>query len=198
MGLGSLEAIYDNVQPQVPGATTDMVVMATWNTIYDFYISSTLRREHVFWCMEPGVNCIDFNPWDKNWDVFRFLEFRGLSRPKFEPPSRLRDVQHPVADNVRNGEALLALAPHTLNTPLGDEFWALWFDPVVSGVLGRLYMQGGKPYSDANLARINLGMYRNGVNQARAHAQSGFVTDGVPWVYPYFATGRPKNGGWGG
>jgi len=41
-------------------------------------------------------------------------------------------------------------------------------------------------------------MFSQGVAQARAHAQSMFVTDGIPWRYPYFAYGRSKNGGWGG
>lgn len=195
--IGDWESLLDNVQMQLPGATTDAVILAAWNTVYDFFISSTLRREHVYWCMEPGVVVINFDPWDKEWRVFRFLAFRGLSRPKFETPGRLRDLQCP-ADAVRNGEVLLALRPKDINTKLDDEFWGLWFDPIVAGTLGRLYLQPGKPYSDAQMARIQLGMYRAGVAQARAHVQSGFVTDGTLWRFPYFAIGHSKSGGWGG
>jgi hypothetical protein len=197
LGIGGLEALYDNVQVQLPGVTTDNVVMQAWNVINDFYLRSTYRREHVYWEMAPGVTSINFNPWDSHWLVFRFLALRGLSDPKVEPPGKLRDIQFPTPTNVRHGEALLALVPKDLNTPLGDDFWMLWFDTIVSGVLGRLYLQPGKPYTDGQMGRIQLGMYRTGVNQARAHVQSYFVTDGVPWLFPYFAAGRPKTGGWG-
>lgn len=195
---GSLDSVYDNVQIQCPGVTTDNVVLQTWNTIYDFYIRSTLRREHVFWCMEPGVCSLNFDPWDTHWRVIRFLGFRGLSDPKFEPPGRLRDVAWPVNDTTRNGEVLLALRPNSINTPLGEEFWGLWFDPICAGVIGRLYMQPGRPYTDTGMARVQLGMYRAGVAQARAHVQSGFLTDGATWRFPYFAIGHSKSGGWGG
>jgi hypothetical protein len=192
------EQLYDNVQVQIPGVTTDNVVMQSWNTVYDFYISSTYRREHVYWCMSPGINTLNFDPWDSHWRVFRFLGFRGLSRPKFEPPGRIRDLQYPVADTTRDGEVVLALRPIDINTPLGDDFWAMWFDPVCDGVLSRLYLQPGKPYSDLNMGRLKAMSYSKGVQQARAHVQSMFVTDGIPWRYPYFAYGRSKNGGWGG
>jgi hypothetical protein len=182
----------------MPGVTADNVQMQSWNTVYDFYISSTYRREHVYWCMNPGTNTLNFDPWDSHWRVFRFLGFRGLSRPKFEPPGRIRDLQYPVADTARNGEVVLALRPIDINTPLGDDFWAMWFDAVCDGVLSRLYLQPGKPYSDLNMGRLKAMLYSKGVQQARAHVQSLFVTDGIPWRYPYFAYGHSKNGGWGG
>lgn len=191
------EQLYDNVQVQLPGVTADNVQMQSWNTVYEFYLSSTYRREHVYWRMDPGVVTLSFDPWDANWRVFRFLGFRGLSRVKFEPPGRIRDLSWPLPDTTRDGEVLLALRPESINTPLGDDFWAMWFDAIVAGALGRLYLQPGKPYSDAGMGRIQSAIYSKGVQQARAHVQSGFVTDGIPWCYPYFATGRPKNGAWG-
>jgi hypothetical protein len=191
------ESLYDNIQVQLPGVTTDNVVMQSWNTVYDFYIATTYRREHVFWEMKPGVVTLSFDPWDVHWRVFRFLGFCGLSKPKFEPPGRLRDLTWPLPDTKRNGEVVLALRPNDINTPLGEDFWAMWFDPICAGVLSRLYLQPGKPYSDAGMGRIQANLYSKGVAQARAHVQSMFITDGAPWMFPYFATGRPKNGGWG-
>lgn len=193
-----LESLYDQIQLQLPGLTTDNAVLQAWAAIDEFYVSSTYRREFVYWQMDRGVSVLNFDPYDSHWRVFRFLGFRGLSRPKFEPPGRLRDLQYPVADTVRNGEVLLALRPINVNTPLGDDFWAMWFDTVLAGALGRLYLQPGKPYSDAGVGRVQRQLFTQGVAQARAHVQSLFVTDGIPWRYPYFAYGRSKNGGWGG
>lgn len=194
-----LDQLYDNVQLQMPGVTTDNVILQTWNTIGDFYVGSTYRREHIYWCMEPGVTSVNFDPYIKGkWRVFRFLDFRGLSRPKFEPPGRLRDLTYPCPDTNRNGEVVVALRPDNLNVDLGEDFWAMWFNAIEAGVMGRLYMQPGKPYSDMAIGRVQKNLFSQGVAQARAHVQSMFVTDGIPWRFPYFAYGRSKNGGWGG
>lgn len=194
----NLAGLYDQVQLQLPGVTTDNVVLQTWNAIGDFYIRSTYRREHVYWQMNPGVVTLSFDPWDSHWRVFRFLEFRGLSRPKFELPGRIRDLAWPHPDTTRNGEALIALRPSCHDAPLGDEFWYMWFDTVVAGAMSRLFMQPGKPYSDAGMGRVQAQLFAQGVAQARAHVQSGFLTEGTFWRYPYFALGRSKNAGWGG
>ena len=197
LGAYGLESLYDQIQVQLPGVTTDNVVMQTWNTIGDFYMGSTYQREHVYWCMNPGINVLDFDPWNSDWRVFRFLDFRGLSRPKFEPPGRLRDLTCPC-DVTRNGEAVLALRPTRLDVDLGEDFWAMWYNTIEDGVMARLYLQPGKPFSDANMGRVKRQSFQSGIAQARAHVQSMFVTDGIPWRYPYFAYGRSKNGGWGG
>ena len=193
-----LEALYDQVQLQMPGVTTDNVVLQTWNAISDFYVGSTYRREHIYWRMNPGVNTLSFDPWDSHWRVFRFLGFRGLSRVKFEPPGRIRDLSWPIPDTTRNGETYVALRPECHTTQLGDDFWAMWSNTIEAGVLGRLYLQPGKPYTDAAMGRVQYQLFSKGVAQARAHAQAMFVTDGVPWRYPYFAYGRSKSSSWGG
>jgi len=92
---------------------------------------------------------------------------------------------------------VLALRPNCIDAPLGDDFWFMWFDTVVAGTLSKLYLQPGKPYSDAGMGRIQAQLFSTGIAQARAHVQSMFVTEGTPWTFPYFATGRPKNGAWG-
>jgi len=193
-----LEALYDEIQLQLPGLTIDNATRQAWSAIDEFYTASTYRREHVYWQMNSGVNTLNFDPWDSHWRVFRFLQFRGLSSPKFEPPGRLKDLTWPHPDTTRNGEVLLALRPANTNTPLGDDFWALWFDTVLAGALARLYLQPGKPYTDATMGRVQRQIFTSGVAQARAHVQSGFVTDGVLWRFPHFATGHSKNSGWGG
>jgi hypothetical protein len=194
----SLTHLYDDVLLQLPGVTVDNVIGQAWNSISEFYSSSTYRREFVYWRMNPGVVTLNFDPWDSHWRPFRFLGFKGLSNPKFEPPGRLRDLTWPFPDTTRNGEILLALRPSCLDAPLGDDFWFMWFDTVLAGTLGRLFFQPGKPWSDLNMGRIHRQIFNTGVAQARAHVQSSFVTDGIPWRYPYFAYGRSKNGGWGG
>jgi len=196
--VNNLEGAYDQIQLQMPGVTFDNVKLQVWNSVSEFFMRSTYRREHVYWRMDPGVNTLSFDPWDSHWRAFRFLEFRGLSRPKFEPPGRIRDLSWPIPDTTRNGEVLIALRPSCHDAPLDDNFWFMWTDTIVAGAMSRLFLQPGKPFSDAGMGRVQAGLFGSGVAQARAHVQSMFITEGTPWRYPYFALGRSKNGGWGG
>jgi hypothetical protein len=187
-----INRLFDNVQAMVPGVTSDMVLMQSWNTIQDFYQRSTIRREHIYWQMNPGVLTLNFDPFDQNWRVCKFLQFKGLSNVKFEPPGRIRDLASPVPTNVRNGEILLALKPANVNVALPYDIWTDHFEALLAGVMYRLLMQPQKPYSDVQGARLHFSMYARGIAQARARVQSGNVTDGVLWRFPYFATGHPK------
>src|SRR6185503_13290079 len=110
--LGSdpgIERLYDNVQIQTPTAGLAVIKMATWNTIEDFYLRSTCRREKLNWQMPIGVFAVDFNPFDADWLVCWILDYCGLPFGKIEPPGLLRDVQFPLANSLRTGEALVAL-----------------------------------------------------------------------------------------
>lgn len=186
-----LDALYDEVQLQLPGVTTDVVQLEAWRTIHKFFVDSTYRREHVYWRMDPGVVTLSFDPWDAHWRVSRFLGFSGgLNKPKFEPPGRLRDLTWPIPDNTRTGEVLLSLRPDCVDAPFDDDIWAMWYDAFVAGTLSRLFLQPGKPYTDPQMGRLKALEFRHGVIQARAHVQSQFITDGASWYYPYFALGR--------
>jgi hypothetical protein len=186
-----ISRLLDNIQTLVQGATTDMVSMQVWNTIEEFYQRSTLRREHVYWKMDPGVYTLNFDPWDGHWRVCRFLQFRGLSHVKFEPPGRIRDLTYP-ANAERTGEILLALKPVSIEVSLPYDVWTEHFEALLHGSLYRLYIQPQRPWSDPQSAKLEYTLYMRGIQSARAKVQSGNLTDGVLWRFPYFATGKLK------
>ena len=189
------DRLLDNLQALVPGLTVDMANLVCWNTIEDFFIKSTYRREHVFWRMDPGVMTLNFDPYNSEWRVCWFLALRGYNL-KIEPPGRIRDLSHPAPDSVRNGEVLLGLKPSSINTLLPYPVWTTYWETLLQGALYRLYMQPGKPYSDLKAMELSGRLYRSGIAAARAAAQAGHVRDGQAWVYPYFATGGHADGRW--
>lgn len=186
--------LYDNIQAAVPNVTTDMVSLVIWNTIEDFYQRSTYRREHVYWRMDPGVLTLNFDPFDQNWRVCRFLAFRGLSNVKIEPPGRIRDLSSPPPTSERTGQCLLALKPDSIQVRLPYDVWTNYFDCLLNGALSRLYMQPAKPWSDLRAMQLHAQLYRAGVASARAEAQAGHVREGTSWSFPYFATGGRVSG----
>lgn len=192
--------IFDNVQGVMPGVTTDMAALVIWNTIEDFFTRSAYKREHVYWELQPGEIEIQFDPYDpqRQWRVCWFLGFTGLQNPKFVPPGLVIDLTNPTPQNVRSGEALLALKPDNIQVELPYDVLTKYWEAIVSGVLHRLYMQPGKPYSDLNASQIHGRLYRSGVASARGDAQSWHLRDQASWQFPYFATGGHPTGRRGG
>lgn len=184
-----INRLLDNVGGLVPGLTTDMLTMVCWNIIEDFFIKSTYRREHVYWHLHPLETSLRFDPYNQDWRVCRFMAFSGLTRAKFVPPGQVIDLTNPAPDVLRTGEAVLALKPKDLSVALPYDVLTTYFEPLMNGVLGRLYMQPGKPYSDLNAAIAYSKMYRSGIASARADAQAEHIREGAPWRFPYFASG---------
>src|SRR5262249_49889433 len=130
-----LERLYDNVQAQCSSVLLSVVKMAVWNTVEDFYIRSTWRREQVWWCMAPGQSCIDFNPFSGDWLAQWILEHSGLSFPQIQRPAKLIDAQCPPVDGERHGYALLALKPVSLDSVCDSDLLTTWFETILDGTL---------------------------------------------------------------
>jgi hypothetical protein len=186
-----ISRLYDNVQSTVPAVTLPMVQMACWNTIEDFYIRSTSRREQVNWQMAANVQQIDFNPYDENWLVAWILNVCGLSYPKICMPGLLIDMS--TSTEQRNGTVLLALKPNSFNATFPDELFSQWFETILSGVLFRLYATPAKPYSSPQAAQFHGHAYRAGVASARDIAQRQYTQGPGRWYFPLYATGQRKN-----
>lgn len=193
-GGPDVNRLYDNVQAEVPAVGLALIQMAAWNTIEEFFIRSTTRREKVFWQMPPGVYAVDFNPFSADWLVAWILDYSDLLYGKIEPPGLLRDVQPaPQSQQLRQGKALLALKPASFASDFGPYIWQQWFETILAGTLWRLYRQPAKPWSSPQLATMNGQMYRAGINRARAIADRDLTDSGGRWRFPYFSHGRRKN-----
>lgn len=189
--------LLDNVQAEVPAVGLEIVKMAAWNTIEEFYIRSTFRRETVYWEMGTGTSEVNFNPYDSKWLVAWLLFFDGIPRFRVHPPARVTDAFPPTS--YRSGSALLALKPCSWDAVYNcscdtSELWSNWFEVIKDGVLYRLFKQPAKPWSSPQLAEYHGKEYRAGIARARATAQAGYNGDpGGRWAFPQFARGRRKN-----
>lgn len=186
-----LTRLYDNIQAEVPGVALEMVQMELWNTIEDFYLQSTERRQLVNWTMAPGVNHLDFNPYDENWLVGWVLQVVGLNNFTVEPPGGVLDLNYPA--NPRQGWVLLALKPVSFQADFPQTLFTNWFETILAGALARIYAKPMKPYTSPQLAQFNGKRYMAGVQRARGIADKQFTNGGGRWNFPNFAPGRRKN-----
>jgi hypothetical protein len=201
-----IQRLYDNVQAVVPAVSLPVITLQTWNAIEEFYLRSTLRREEVLWTMGSGVDEVDFNPFDADWLVAWILDVGpayGVSSAanttsvsgrdlRIDPPSLLRDIHNPVPTTQRQGSALLALKPVSLDIEFPPMLWMQWFDVILDGVLFRLYGMPSKPYSSTQLATYHGTRFRGGIRRARDYAQRQYTDGGGRWCFPYFSRGHRK------
>jgi hypothetical protein len=188
-----LARLYDNIQATVPGVLLPIVKIVVWNAIEEFYWRSTWRREWLNWTMPPGVLCVDFNPFDGNWVVCWVLDIYGLSDYMVRPPAEIIDTRSPPIDGTREGKALVALKPVSLDADFDPLLFMNWFETILDGALYRLYLQPAKPYSSPQLAGAHAKQFRVGCQRARAVAQMQYTNGPGRWGFPYFASGRRKS-----
>lgn len=186
----ALDRLYQNVSAELDAPHTQ-VQLAAWNTIEDFYIRSTWRREMLYWQMQGNVAQVDFNPFDGDWLVAWILNFSGLTRGKVELPGLLKDLTSPTPTTLRNGQVLVALKPATLTSEFDASLWQQWFDTILSGTLHRLYRQPNKTYSNPQMALFHGKEFASGLARARAIASKSY-TNTVSPTFPYFARGRAR------
>lgn len=78
-----------------------------------------------------------------------------------------------------------ALTPDLTNMVLPDIAYAQHYDALLDGLLGRLYSQPAKPYSNPQLAAYHLKRFRNAIAVFHAEANSGYA-GAASWAYPSF------------
>jgi hypothetical protein len=90
------------------------------------------------------------------------------------------------------------LRPMLTAPMIPDQLIAEWFDGLLDTVLGRLYLQPGKPFSNLNLGMLHSRKSRAWISKARDVANRGFAGGNAPWTFPYFANGSGSQlWGWG-
>jgi hypothetical protein len=188
-----LTRLLDNVQGMVPAVLLPVVKLVAWNTIEEFYIRSTWRRELVTWCIPEGADQVDFNPFDGDWLVAWVLDVRGLTHYRVRPPAVLQDMDCPAQGGERRGWALLALKPSSFDAEFDSLLYQNWFETILDGCLYRLYAQPAKPYSNPQLAQYHARMFRAGCQRARAVAMQDYTDGPGRWRFPMYANGRRKN-----
>lgn len=188
-----LNRLYDNVQAVLPVVNLEIIKMMAWNTIESFYIESTSRRENVYWTMAVGVQNVDFNPFDENWQVAWVLQITGLTHFHIEMPALVTDTTINGSNAIRNGHALLALKPISFNAQFPPELFIQWFETILAGVFFRLYSTPMKPYSSPQMSMYYGKEWRKGITRARGIADKQLTNGGGRWNYPLFAAGRRKN-----
>jgi hypothetical protein len=189
-----LDRFYDTIQSRLPGITPPLIDLELDNAIEEFCFRSTYFREQIFWQMQPGISRVALSPYSLQMVTIWVIAQDGLLDYYIEPPATLVDRQVPMA--TRTGKALIVIKPKTLDfvkKGAAPDLFTTWFEPMLDGVLFRLYGIPTKPWSSPQLASYHGTRWWTGVNRARDTAERLNSNQQSPFRnFPYWARGRRK------
>ena len=105
-----------------------------------------------------------------------------------DDPSVIELGQLPTADVLGALSAWVYYEPTDIATMTDIEMPEIlkrqFFEFIMDGVLGRMYAQPNKPYTNGPGAQFHSKRYRLKVGEARAHANAGFTSRAQNWFFP--------------
>lgn len=194
-----IDRFLDTVQSRLPGITVALIQLELQNVIEEFCYRSLYFREQVFWQLAMGVSQVTINPVDARLETIYIIAQQGLYNYRVDPPATLVDLQTPTS--TRTGWAMIVMKPRNW-AAVQTSAWpsALpmlftnWFEVMLDGILFRLYGQPAKPWSSQGLATYHGTRWWQGVNRARAQAESSNTREQSPFRrFPYWSHGRRKS-----
>jgi hypothetical protein len=96
----------------------------------------------------------------------------------------------PVPNAAMEGKKLIIVALWKLLpdcTSVPDAVFDNWFDEVMDGVKGKLYMMPSKPWSNTALGTYHGKRFNLGIGRFRAMMRKGYTTAEPAWRYPSWA-----------
>jgi hypothetical protein len=207
------DRLYSDIKIQIPGVLDAVQAQVTFSLFKDFCDKTNIWWEDIPVPVVPDVLTYNFVPTPPNKGAINRLLL--LYDPTVNDPDK-KWVQSGVSMLVP-GTIVLAHAPSTAvtwhaivaKTPLDPvdtqgypdidaEFkWVLdkYREALTYGILARLQMMPGKPYTNAQMSNFNNRNYVSERGKARTDALKANVFGGQRWQFPQgFATVR--RGGW--
>lgn len=102
-------------------------------------------------------------------------------------PNRIKVFPTPSVDISGGMKVRVRLNPSRDFYDLPPETSSHFFDEIMDGVLGRLYSQPGKPYTNIVVSQYHLRRFRDGIARARDMGQKRYSNAEAPWSFPFFA-----------
>lgn len=84
-------------------------------------------------------------------------------------------------------EAKVSLIPIFTADDVPNDATGIWFDYILDGILGRLYTQPDKPYTNMVQGQYHLRRFRNSIAEARDAARRRNTKTENSWTFPAWA-----------
>jgi len=99
----------------------------------------------------------------------------------------VRLIPTPAATVASIMEAQVILVPAFTTNVVPNDAKSVWFDEILDGVLGRLYTQPNKTYTNLVQGQYHLRRFRDGISRARDTARRRYTQTENSWTFPAWA-----------
>lgn len=200
-----LGRMMNQIRVSVPGATDNAIKGMLYNIVDEFLKDSNSWIEWIPFTINNAQQDYLLTPTDQGMIVRlgQVFDQNCVIYPSIvthlEPPSVKIHVVWPQNTTI----AVKAVVYKSIilpTTPDDIPVAPRWLLPmyeraIEAGVIGRMQMQPSKPYSNTQLATINIKMFLNQVAEARAAAARGHLYGGQAWRFPRnFRTNSQRGG----
>lgn len=187
------------LRTRLPGISSGQLDLELKATLREFFTQSGFWTEEV-----PPINIVaGKSEYKITYPQAKVMGIHGIwlsgiaiplatIQPKSNKTSQAYMVEHDLVKlyptpnkDIKDGlEVLVRLNPTPAMCKVPIETVSHFFDYVLDGVLGRLYGQPGKPYTNVLQSQYHLRRFRDGMAAARDMGRKRFGTATRPWVFP--------------
>lgn len=192
-----IESWVDDLRGRLPGVMDNVLTHEVSEIVRQFYTKGQVWRQDIGpYDIKAGKEELYLNPVDDNKEVVyvRGVWFKGTPLNAVDKPDNrinkegtypiayycpypdvIRYVPIPTAD-VADEIIVHAVMRPTDPTNLTHEFIvSLYYDVILDGVLGRLYLMPNKPWSNRELGLLHTTQFKKGYLSARNDARRGYT-----------------------
>lgn len=186
-------AFYDEVMPELPGASPALVLKVIKDVCRDFHERSFCEQDTLPIDLLTGVPSYALTITDPvNYELVQVLGVKYndqpldpasplvLDREEFEWKTRagsvrrytmddastIRFVSVPQASETGTVQVQVAITPLEAGAGISDDIFRTWKYEIARGVIGRLQIMARKPWSDANMSEMNRHTYEQAIGGA--------------------------------
>lgn len=207
--------LMNNVRSRLTGATDDVLQMELFNTMDDFFKGSNAWQQDIDFAvpgLDPAGTIYTITPdgpasIDKLLWVFSVPtdpnSVRGFSvGASMQIPGEVTLSLQPSSPiTYRATVALTVQDPTTRAGYVTFPAWVLakYRGPILDGLLGKMFSQPNKPYTNTQLSVFHMRKFNSKVASARVEVTRNNTYRQQAWVFPGFVRGSQRgSSSWGG
>lgn len=177
------------IAPRLTGALLPVIRDELQFAISEFFRESLCWQEEIGpFTLVAGQENVTLDPADANASVIHTLSVKiDDQRVQWRSTGHAGIITlKTLATEGQQLTANVALTPTDATVALPALLTDHYFDAIMDGALGRMYMHPNKPYSSETLAITHLRRARARTREARDAARRGYAPDTITWNFPRF------------
>lgn len=193
-----LTRVMNNARVHVAGAHDDVLKLELFNVLTEFMKGSHAWKDEVRFTTISGRTTYELVPNESATIVSLF----GVEDQDELPVKATMPVPGTVelASDPGGAYAYVAEVALTVVDPVNSDGYpfmpdwllARYYDVVLAGVIGAMFTQPAKPWTNERLAIFHTRRFRNGIAMARREARVAHLYEGQNWRFPSAVAGSQR------